>query len=145
MGMTNPDRVFINDLKTLDKKLGCYFEEAHNHFVVTYRRPGGEAVPLFMIEDEDGGFRQPDKRDLDKLYMSDTHREGNSIKQHLAHVTHYMEDYRRKIRKQSKDNFKDMTRDDKNQLMSAFSKLWGGGKFNSTFRRVTPKPRGQVF
>lgn len=145
MSMTDPDRVFMKDLKRLDKRLGCHFEEAHEHFVITFQRPFGLPIPLFMIEAEDGGFRQPDKRDLDRLYLSDTHREGNSIKQHLDHVTHYMEDYRARIRKQSKDNFRNMTKDDRIQLMNAFGKLYGGGKYNSAFRRIDVKSKGKKF
>ena len=98
-----------------------------------------------MIEADDGGFRHPDKRDLDRLYLSDTQREGNSAKQHLNHVVHYMEDYRAKLRKKSKEDFRNMTKDDRRQLMSAFGKLHAGGKFNSAFRRIDYKPKGKVF
>lgn len=142
--MYQPDRVFMKDLKRLDKNLGCYFEVAHGHFVITYKRPFGDPIPLFMVEAEDGGFRQPDKRDMNRLHESDTHRPGQSVKEHLTKVTHYMEDYRKRVRKVGRENLRLMTIDDKRQLMSAFAKLWGG-KHNSTFRRVNPKQRGKVF
>lgn len=147
MSLTQPDRVFMKDLKRLDKNLGCYFETAHNHFVITYQRPFGEPVPLFMVEAEDGGFRHPDQRDIERLHLGDTHRIYGSdvVRDHLRHVTSYMEDYRSRIRKQSREKFRDMTKDDRRQLMKAFAKLWGGGKYNSAFRRVTPKSRGQIF
>ncbi len=140
-----PDRAFMNDLKRLDKRLNCYFEREHGHFVVTYKREVGMPIPLFMVQDDDGEFRQPDQRDMLILYLGDRQTEGQSVREHLNHVTSYMDDYRVKIRKQGKDMIKDITRDDKNQLMSAFAKLWGGGKFNSAFRRVTPRSKGKVF
>ena len=143
--MVIPDRSFMNDLNRIDKRLDCYFEADHGHFVVTYKREVGMPIPLFMIQDDDGEFRQPDQRDILLLHLGDRHIDGQSVKDHLNHVTSYMADYRTKIRKQGKDMIRDLTKDDKNQLMSAFAKLWGGGKFNSTFRRITPKPKGKVF
>lgn len=145
MSLINPDRVFMKDLKRLDKNLGCYFEQAHKHFVITYQRPFGEPIPLFMVKADDGGFRQPDQRDLVRLYMSDTHKYDNAVRDHLRHVTNYMEDYRNRMRKQSRESIRDMTRDDKIQLMHVFGKLYGGGKGNSAFRRVAPRTRGKVF
>ncbi len=147
--MVIPDRSFMNDLKRLDKRLDCYFEADHGHFVVTYQRDIGttehSVIPLFVIQDDEGEFRQPDQRDMLLLHLGDRHIEGQSVRDHLNHVTNYMADYRVKIRKQGKDMIRDITKDDKNQLMSAFAKLWGGGKFNSMFRRIIPKPKGKVF
>lgn len=140
-----PDRAFMDDLKRLDKRLNCYFERDHGHFVVTYQREFGLPIPLFMVQDDEGGFRQPDQRDMLILHLGDRQIEGQSVKDHLNHVTQYMADYRTKIRKRGKDMIKDVTIDDKNQLMTAFARLWGGGKFNSAFRRITPQSKGKVF
>lgn len=140
-----PDRSFMKDLKLLDKRLDCYFETDHGHFVVTYQREHGIPIPLFMVQNDDGEFRQPDQRDMLVLHLGDRAIPGQSIRDHLNHVTNYMTDYRARMRKQGRDNIRDMTRDDRRQLMNAFGKLWGGGKFNSTFRRVDVKPKGKVF
>jgi hypothetical protein len=56
-----------------------------------------------------------------------------------------MEKVREKTRAQHRDNIRGWTKDDKIQLMNAFGKLYGAGKYNSAFRRVTPKPKGDVF
>jgi len=139
--MYTPDRVFMKDLKTLDSKLNCYFERNHGHFVVTYDRAVGGSVPIMMVEGQDGGFRQPDHREINKLHRYDTHRE--SMKDKLHKSAKYMEDAREKQKKTAADNIRNMTKDDKNQLASGFAKL-AGGKHNATFRRIDPKPKGKV-
>ena len=60
-------------------------------------------------------------------------------------VTSYMEKVRKKQRALGRDNIRGMTKDDKIQLMQSFGKLMGAGKCNSAFRRITPKPQGDVF
>lgn len=141
--MHNPDRVFMKRLKKLDKRLGCYYEMNHGHFVITYKRATGDPVPLFIVKTDKGGFRHPDQRDLDKLMECDIRRE--SPREKMLRVSKYMDDYRAKKRKQARDLFRELTRDDRRQLMPAFARLGNEGKFNSTFRRIVPKPRGIVY
>lgn len=71
--------------------------------------------------------------------------ENISVSERLTMVTSYMEKVRAKTRADGRDNIRGWTKDDKIQLMNAFGKLYGAGKYNSTFRRITPKPRGQAF
>ncbi len=139
--MYRPDRVFMKNLKTLDPKLGCYFERNHNHFVVTYKRATGEPVPIIMVEGENGSFRQPDKREIDKLHQYDIHRE--SMKDKLQKSAEYMANAQEKQRKDTADNIRDMTKDGKNQLARGMARL-AGGKHNATFRRIDPKPKGET-
>jgi hypothetical protein len=139
--MYSPDRVFLNDLKHLDPRLGCYYETNHQHFVITYDRAVGGSVPIMVVEDGKGGFRYPDKRELDKLMEFDTHRV--SMAQRLKHSAAYMEEVREKKRKDAREAIRDHTKDDRRQLAPKFARLTGG-KFNSTFRRINLKRRGKT-
>jgi len=139
--MYTPDRVFMQDLKRLDPKLGCYYEENHHHFVITYKRPIGEEVPLMMVKDENNGFRHPDRREIETLKASDTHR--TPMKSRLKYAAKYMETEREKQRRKAKEAIRDHTKDDKLQLAPKFARLTGsGGKHNSIFRRINLKPKG---
>lgn len=68
-----------------------------------------------------------------------------TVSERLNMVTSYMEKVRARTRAISRDNIRGWTKDDKIQLMNAFGKLMGVGKFNSAFRRITPKPKGKAF
>ncbi|OEU68507.1 MAG: hypothetical protein BBJ57_07455 [Desulfobacterales bacterium PC51MH44] len=138
-----PDRVFMQDIKKMDPKLGCKFEPAHGHFVVTYARDVGSPVPICMVKGKNGGFRQPDKRDVDFIKSGD--RNNVDVETRLKKSAQYMERVREKDQKDAKSNIRDMTKDSKNQLMNKFSRLGGGGKGNSTFRRIKPKLKGTVY
>ena len=138
-----PDRTFMKRLRSLDRNLDCYYERSHGHFVITYRRAIGQPVPLFIVQGDDGGFRQPDQRDINKLHESDLHRED--LKNRLQKTAKYMEAVRRKKRKQARELFRDRTKDDKLQLMQAFGRAANTSKSNSAFRRIKLKPRGKVF
>lgn len=139
--MYTPDRVFMADLRRLDPRLGCYYEENHHHFVITYQRAVGGTIPVMVVEDENGGFRHPDRRDIDKLHEYDTHRV--SMKERLQHSADYMERVREKKRKEARDEIRDRTKDDKLQLAPKIARL-AGGKHNSTFRRINLKRRGKT-
>lgn len=139
--MYSPDRVFMQDLKRLDPRLGCHYEAGHHHFVITYKRAVGGSVPILLIKDDNDGFRQPDKRDLIKLFESDTHRVD--AKAQIKHAADYMEKSRETERKKTRDDIRNMTKDDKLQLAPRMARLTGG-KFNSTFRRIALKQRGKT-
>lgn len=141
--MYQPDRVFINDLRALDKRLDCKFERSHGHFVVDYKRAQGQPVPIFMVKGDKGEFRQPDRRDLDFLKSGDLTKEDMETK--IQKSALYMEKVREKAKRDAQDNIRNATKDDKIQLTNAFSKIGGGGKGNSAFRRVVNKPKGMVF
>jgi len=138
--MYSPDRVFLNDLKKLDPNLGCYYENDHHHFVITYRRAVGEKVPIMLVKDENDGFRFPDQRDIIKLAESDTHRVDAMAQ--IKAAAAYMEKAREKERKKARDDIRNMTKDNKLQLAPKIARL-DGGKHNSTFRRINLKKRGK--
>jgi len=138
--MYRPDRVFVKNLKTLDKRLGCKYVPDHGHFVVDYERAYGGRVPIFMVKGDKGEFRQPDKRDLDFLKSGDLNNEDMKTK--IQKSALYMEKAREKQQKDARDNIRGATKDDKIQLARAFGRLAGGGKNNSAFRRIEPKPKG---
>lgn len=139
--MYSPDRTFVKDLKRLDPKLGCYYERNHGHFVVTYDRAVGGPVPVMMVKNDTGGFRQPDKRDIDRLKEGDNHRVDPATRVKIAAA--YMERERDLQRKKRRDEIRNMTKDDKLQLAPRMAKL-AGGKQNSVFRRVEVKPKGKT-
>ena len=140
--MYTPDNTFMKRLKTLDKKLGCSFAQTHGHFVVTYKRAHGGAVPIMVVKNEkNNGFRQPDERDLKKLMAGDM--QNSTAKQQIQKTAAYMENVREKSKKDAADNFRNMTKDDKIQLSNTLVKASGSGKGNSTFRRITPKTIGR--
>lgn len=142
--MYQPESSFLKKLKRLDPKLGCKYEPAHEHFVITYARPIGDAVNVLLIEDAHGGFRWPNDQDIEALQRGDLQRV--SMKDRLNQVAKHMEEERAMSRRRAKDNFRNMTKDDHRQLMPAFARLANaGGKNNSIFRRINLAPRGQVF
>ena len=138
--MYQPNRMFMDRLKTLDKRLGCKFVKSHSHFVVDYQRAFGQPVPIFMVKGDKGEFRQPDKRDLDFLLSGDLTKEDMKTK--IQKSALYMERVREKKQKDAADNIRNATKDGKIQLSNAIAKIAGGGKGNSTFRRILPKSKG---
>ena len=141
--MYTPDSNFVKRLKAVDNRLGCKYERTHGHFVINYERACGGAVPIFMVKSESGGYRQPDQRDMDFLLSGDLTKEDMKTK--LQKSAKYMADVREKSKKDASDNIRGATKDGKIQLSNAFSRIAGGGKGNSAFRRVVPKQKGQVF
>lgn len=141
--MYNPDHAFMKQLKRLDPKLGCEYNRDTERFNITYKRAIGEAVPIMQVKTDGGGFRQPDQRDINKLNESDTHRV--SMKERLDKSSKYMYDYREKKRQEAKENIRLMTIDDKRQLRRAFGRDLSPKHNSSTFRKILPKSKGQVF
>jgi len=141
--MITPERGFMKNLKALDKRLNCVFRPEHEHFVITYQRNYGEPVNLHCVKADDGGFRQPDMRDLKVIYDGDM--TNKNAKEELAKRAYEMRQYDERQREKSRDNLKHMTRLDKRQLMSAFNQAHGSGKKNATFRKIDYKPKGEVF
>lgn len=135
-----PDRSFMRDLKLKDKRLGLKWNGSH--FVITYDRGYGEPVNISCVKDDTGGFRQPDRRDLEFLYSGDMER--TRPQDHLAKVAQYMDAVRKKDKEKAKDLIRHMTRDGKRQLIRAIGQLYNVGKFNSAFRRVPHRPGKNV-
>jgi len=141
--MYRADKSFMRSLKCLDQRLDCSFQWSLERFVITYDRGYGEPLPLTVIETEDQQFRRPRQSDVEFLQRWDL--ENMRLKDRLSMVTKYMQDYRDQCRRRSRENFRDMTKDDKIQLMNVFGRAMGASKCNSAFRRITPKPKTEAF
>ena len=126
-----PERSFVDQIKRMDKALGIKFNG--EHFVITYQVPNGPCVSIWKVAGADGGFRQPDRRDIEILQQSNIEKETPDEKQ--FRVRRYMEAERERDRKRAREMIRDRTKDDKIQLANAFAKV-AGGKHNSSFRRI---------
>ena len=132
---------FLKDLKLMDPKLGVKFNG--EHFVVVYERPVGEPANVYRVKAEDGGFRQPDSRDLIALRKGDLAAED--IQSRLRKLSYMSEAMREKAKKDAADNIRHMTLDNKRQLANAAVRLTNQGKGNAAFRRVPTKRKGRTY
>lgn len=134
------DSGFMRQLRVLDRRLGVMFNGTH--FVITFTTQRYGAVNIWKVVDERGGFRQPDQRELDMLQQADIEKVGPEERFNL--VKAYMQRYQEKKRTDARDTIRDITKEDRRQLMQAFGKAYGSGKGNATFRRIIPVRRGVV-
>jgi len=125
----------------MDRRLGTKFNG--EHFVVTYQRPFGEPVNVLRVRAEDGGFRQPDKRDLAIIKGGDL-AEGPKMELRLREAAYKAELIRQRDKQKAHENIRDMTKDSKNQLTKAFIQATNLSKGNATFRRIDHKPGKNV-
>jgi len=135
---------FPKRLKGIDKDLNCSFNNTIHRFVI-HQRTDNPKLPnpaICVVQTEEGNFRHPDQRDISFLQEADIRKEGPKARE--KRTAQYMIDEREKDRKRAKDMIRERTVDDKNQLISAFSKL-AGFKGNSTFRRVLDKAKGKEY
>jgi hypothetical protein len=137
--MYQADRVFLKRLKELDPRLICEFGREAQRFLIKYKRPVGEPLIVLKIETENGEFRQPDNRDIEKLKKYDTHRV--SLKTILDASATYLESWRSRHRRNTRMEFRDRTKEDKIQLMNIMKRITGSYKPAGTFRQVNPRPR----
>lgn len=130
-----PDRVFVRDLRTFDHKLKIEFDRHARRFVIVRVMPWGAPYLIWVIEAEDGGFRQPDQRDLKALYLADLWRHGG-VKERIIKGEQKILDNQVKEEKHAEDTLRDATKDDKLQLRKTFRQASNDGKANSEFRRI---------
>ena len=141
--MYHPDRYFMKKLKGLDPKLGCEYNQNTHRFNITYKRVTGLPVPILQVKTEDGSFRFPDQREINKLHESDTQRV--SMDEQLKRASKYMSDYREKAERDARENIRLMTKDDKLQLRKAIGRAAEPKADHSIFNKPTYKPKGEVF
>jgi len=136
---------FPKRLKEIDPNLSCKFDERNKRFMIRYqtKNPKIGNAKIMLIEGEDGKFRHPDLRDIDTIMESDINR--REPKDRIKEVAEYMVEERKKDRIRAREMIRDRTKDDKIQLMNAFSKIAGVGKGSSAFRRIKSKVRGEVY
>ena len=139
--MPEPDRSFLRDLRNMDRRLGTKFNG--EHFVVTYQRPFGEPVNVLRVRAEDGGFRQPDKRDLAIIKGGDL-AEGPKMESRLREAAYRAERQREDAKRKAAENIRNMTKDDKIYLTQKIGQLTNQSKSNAAFRRIDHKPSKRV-
>lgn len=127
---------FMRDLKNMDSRLGIKWNG--RTYVITYARAFGEPVNIHQVKDENGGFRYPDRRDLEFIKGGDL--SSTDMKTRLQKLSAYSEAIREKARKDARENIRHMTLDNRRQLANAAIRLTNQGKGNSTFRRIDHKP-----
>ncbi|MFA5340315.1 MAG: hypothetical protein WC332_00920 [Clostridia bacterium] len=132
--MITPERGFMRLLKNLDKRLDCVFRKEHEHFVIVYDRGYGQPVNLLLVKRDDGGFRQPDMREI--AVLSEGDMEKQRVKDRLEKTAKYMHDVRSADDTKRKDMIRNMTKDDKIQLRNAFNKMTGAGKKIPAYRPI---------
>ena len=118
--MYSPDRSFLNKLKALDQRLGVKFNG--QTFVITYDRGLGSPVNLHAVRRDDGGFRQPDRRDIDFLCQGDMTRQ--TPRERFDKVSSYMKNFQEEKRRKVREELRDRTKDSKNQLRKAFERVY---------------------
>lgn len=134
--MPEVDRSFRRDLKNLDRRLGTKFNG--EHIVVTYDRGYGEPVNILRVQAKDGGFRQPDQRDLAIIKGGDL-EEGEKMETRLNKLGYASEVMRREIKRKARENIRDMTKDDNVYLSQKIGQLTNQSKSNAAYRRIAPK------
>ena len=130
-------RGFLKELKNLDPRLSVFWNG--NHQVIRFQRPNGEAVNIYRVKAEDGGYREPDQRDLMAVAGGDLARED--MKSRLLKLSYASEKMREKAKADARDNIRHLTRDNRTQLANAAIQLTNQGKGNSAHRRI-PAPKG---
>jgi hypothetical protein len=128
---------FMRDLKNLDRRLGTKFNG--EHFVVTYDRGWGEPVNIHRVRADNGGYKQPDNRDLAIIKGGDL-GEGEKPELRLKKLAYMSEKMREEARRKSREEIRAMTREDRRYLAQHMGQITNQGKCNSTFRRIKVKP-----
>ena len=136
--MYTPDRVFVSDLKRIDPKLGCFFNERIANVIVTYKRATGQPVPIYRVQGPSGEFRIPDQRDIEAICAGDLSKED--IKTRLRKSSAYMHESRERQQRETAENIRHATIDDRRSFVRAFS----SGK-SQPFRKIAVKPKGKIF
>jgi hypothetical protein len=134
--MPEVDRSFMRDLKLMDSRLSVKFNGQHH--VITFDRGHGEPVNILRIKAEDGGYRQPDRRDIAIIKGGDL-AEGEPLESRLKKKAYISEEMRKQLRKKQHDEIRDQTRDNKLQLKRWVNDRANQSKGNAEFRRIPHK------
>lgn len=137
------DRGFLKKLKRIDPGLDCEFDRKFGKFVIYQTGKISGRVPLAVIEgNEGGGYRYPDNRDIILIHEADMYYKGQELKDRVRRGEESMLAAKREEERKIREEIRDVTKDDKIQLMRSYHQTFNmGGKGNASFRRVTPKPK----
>ena len=127
-----PDWSFMKQLHSLNKKLGVKFNGTH--FIITFLTDKFGEVNIWKVVAADGGFRQPDQRELELLRESNLENAGKNERFNL--IVEYMKKFHGDARAKRKEDILHATLENRIQLVQGFNRLHGSGKGNSAFRRI---------
>lgn len=136
---------FYKELKLLDNKLDCYLSHAlHTEdplFVITYERPKGDPVVIYVIHDGNLGFRQPSIIDLETLQKADQTK--IPLNEQLDKQADLMDKVKQIQERRANESIEDAAKDNKYQLRNIYAKVVDGNmKGHKHVRRIEPKTKG---
>ena len=140
----SPDPRFMRKLKEYDKKLYFEFDRALSRFVIRREIIGREDPKIWVVETEDGRFRQPDERDIAVMYMADLWRHGG-VKQRVMLGEQKLLEHERIQEQKAKQELREATLDNKYQLRNTYRKAANDGKALPPFRQILPKSKGKTY
>ncbi len=147
IGMTPaPDPGFVRKLKAYSPDLDIRFSRNWGCFVITQKSQMSGDVPLFRIDGDNtgGGYRQPDDRDIMKIYEADRwNRSEHDWKSTIKRGEDYMLQHEIDQDERVKAELRDVTKDDKLQLINAYKNAFNLGKVGSEFRKVEVKAKSK--
>lgn len=130
-----PDPAFVKALKEYDSKLDIIFDRMAERFIIRRQRAYGMPWGVLLVETEDEQFRQPDQRDIKKLYEADLWKNGG-VDARIRRGEQTMWDYEEKLERDSKDTFRAMSRENKIQLSNTYRKATNQGSKAPELRRI---------
>jgi hypothetical protein len=139
-----PDWVFVRDLREFDPHLRIRFERRFEKFVISKRRAFGDDFNVLVVQMDNGAFRQPDQRDIKKLYEGDLWRHGG-VKERIRRGEEKMQEAEVKSAANAEDELKANTRENKIQLSNTYRKAFNEGSKAAEIRRIdVQNPRART-
>lgn len=139
----SPDPSFVKRLREYDRRLSVVFDRGIERFLITRESNYGKPFAVMVVRRDDGGFRQPDQRDLKILALGDLWR-GGGVKEHIRRGEERAAKYEADMERQATQEIKERGRDDKIQLMNTWRKATNQGSKAPEFRRVELNKRGKT-
>lgn len=131
-----PDRVFVKDLKQFDSRLDIVFDRVLERFIVRRDRGWGKPWGVLLIETPDRQFRQPDQRDIKRLWEGDLWRHGG-VEAHIRRGEERMKAAQEKEMRDAVDEIRQRSREDKVQLSNVWRKATNQGSKAPEFRKLS--------
>jgi hypothetical protein len=129
------DWAFVKQLKEYDSKLSIVFDRGVERFIVCRQRAYGKPWGVLVIQTDDGAFRQPDGRDIKRLYEADLWKNGG-VDARIRRGEKTMWEHEDKLEADSKEHFRALSRENKIQLMNTYRKATNTGSKAPEFRRI---------
>jgi len=137
------DSTFLKKLREFDDKLFVRFDRVSEKFYILRKKTVGPAAAVLVVETPEKAFRQPDDRDIAKLYWGDLWRHGG-VDEHVRRGEQKMLDYHRKLEMDAEEELRYATRENKIQLSNIYRKAYNLGSKSPELRRVNVKGPGKT-